>query len=123
MRLLALCLLVGLSIAMPAMAAEAPRGGPVHAVVNVDLMPSDEAAGKALLLDHVRQSRMEAGVRSVTLLQQDEGSNHFILIEDFASLDAYRIFGESERVRRFRAALYPHLGSPWDERTGHDAEK
>ena len=90
----------------------------VHTVVLVDVVPSDQAAGLALLTGYVAGARQDANVGSVTLIRQDGIPNHFILEEVFASAAAYDRFVAEDRVRAFRAALFPHLGSPWDERRG-----
>ena len=98
-----------------------PAGAPddgVSAVVLVDVLPTDRAAGRAMLTGYVADARQDPNVRSVTLLQQDSIPNHFILVESFPSRAAYDRFVAEDRVRAFRAALFPHLGSPWDERRG-----
>ncbi|MEE7441913.1 putative quinol monooxygenase [Methylobacterium oryzae] len=104
-----------LVVAPPAMADEV-----VHAVVNIDLMPSDQAAGTKILTEYVQRARQDPNVLSVALIQQDGTSNHFILLETFVNRTAYDVHVQSDHVRSFRAALYPHLGSPWDERLGND---
>lgn len=92
----------------------------VHVIVNVDLIPSDAAAGTRLLADHASRARRADGVVAFSLLRQDGSTNHFIIDARFASAAAYERFVASPDVRTFRTALYPHLGSPWDARTGHD---
>lgn len=111
--------LVSMAITVPALAA--PTTGAFHSIVNVDLMPSDQVEGEKLLVNYRDQLKNDPNVQSIALIQQaGDASNHFILTETFASETAYRRFIESEAVRRFRAALYPHLGSPWDERLGSE---
>ncbi|WP_260928406.1 putative quinol monooxygenase [Novosphingobium sp. 9] len=108
----------------PALAASpATVDAPVRAIVNVDLMPSDEVPGTALLKAYVAQSRHDADVVSIALVSQDGSANHFILDETFASRSAYARFVASSAVRSFRQALFPHLGSPWDERSGTEVSE
>lgn len=90
----------------------------VHAVVFVDVIPSDKAAGEALLVAFVRRAERDPALRSLTFIKQADIPNHFILEETFASSAAYRVFAGRGWVRDFRQALFPHLGSPWDERLG-----
>lgn len=117
MYYLTLFLFILMAIDGPAMAA--PSIGDFYAIVNVDLMPSDQVEGKKILLNYRDEVRQNPNVRSISLIQQkDNASNHFILMETFVSEAGYRRFIESDTVRRFRTALYPHLGSPWDERLG-----
>ncbi|OUJ11066.1 putative quinol monooxygenase [Acetobacter sp. DsW_063] len=111
--------LVIVAISTPALAA--PTTGAFHSIVNVDLMPSDQVEGEKLLANYRDQVKNDPNVQSIDLIQQaGDASNHFILTETFASETAYRRFIQSEAVRRFRTALYPHLGSPWDERLGSE---
>lgn len=117
MRRLGLRLAAVLALAaapVPVSAQEAP----VHAVVLVDVIPPDMAAGLALLTDYVRRARRDPDLSSVTLIQQFGIPNHFMLEEVFAGEAARRRFLQKPYVRDFRSALFPHLGSPWDERLG-----
>ena len=100
----------------PAAATLTDRG--VHAVVFIDLIPSDKQLGMAILTDYVRRARQDRTLGSVVLIEQADIPNHFILEESFASPSAYAGFAREDYVRAFRAALFPHLGSPWDERLG-----
>jgi quinol monooxygenase YgiN len=107
--------MVALAIAGPATAGET-----LHSVVNVDLMPSKQAAGTRILTDYVQGARQDPIVLSATLVRQSGSLNHFILIQSFATRAAYESHDEADYVRNFRSALHPYLGSPWDERLGDD---
>ncbi|QEE39124.1 MULTISPECIES: hypothetical protein [unclassified Methylobacterium] len=115
MLLRVLTAVVMLAIALPAMAEEI-----LHSVVNVDLMPSKQADGTRMLTDYIQGVRKDPTVLSATLVRQSGSLNHFILIQAFATRAAYDSHGEADYVRSFRSALYPYLGSPWDERVGDD---
>jgi quinol monooxygenase YgiN len=109
------------SAAALALAATVARADDaIHRIVNVDLMPSDQTVGTQILTGYAHRARSDPDVLSVTLVQQFGLSNHFILVEAFASKAAYERYLEADYVRSFRSALYPHLGSPWDERLGND---
>ena len=91
----------------------------IEIIVNVDV--TDEVQGTRLLTDFVRQVKLDRAAISIRLISQGpQAPNHFILVETFASQAAYDRFVQSSPVRTFRSSLYPHLGSPWDERIGHD---
>ena len=113
-----------LAVAVGSVAAFASQGSAavpaqaLHAVVLVDVIPPDQAIGSTALADYARRARREPGVRSVVLIQQASVPNHFILEETFQDQAAYKRFSSAAWVRAFRAALFPHLGSPWDERLG-----
>jgi quinol monooxygenase YgiN len=109
-------LLLGASIGEVALAR------PVHVVVNVDVMPDNQAAGEKLLLDYIRQARRDPKLSSVTLIQEQRAANHYILDEVFTDQDAYSHHAEMDYVRNFRTKLHSNLGSPWDERSGLDIE-
>jgi quinol monooxygenase YgiN len=115
MLLRVLTAVIALAIAVPAMADET-----LHSVVNVDLMPSKQAAGTRILTDYVQGARKDSTVLSATLVRQSGSLNHFILIQAFATRAAYDSHYEAGYVRNFRSALHPYLGSPWDERLGDD---
>ena len=102
------------------LASAAPGEDSIHAIVNVDIMPDDQAVGTRLLVDYVHRARRDRDVLTITLIQQSGSTNHFIIDETFASKAAYDRGRRAEYVRSFRAMLYPHLGSPWDERLGTD---
>ena len=104
--------------ALASIGATAAVPAPVHAVVFVDVVPTDREAGAALLQDYVRRAREEPGVRSMVLIQQADLPNHFLLEETFTEEASYRRFLGLAWVRAFRTALFRHLGSPWDERIG-----
>ncbi|WP_299105271.1 hypothetical protein [uncultured Bradyrhizobium sp.] len=98
----------------------ATADGPVHSIVNVDVKPTHHAIGSHILTDYVRRARQDPAVVSISLVQQSGSDNHFIVDATFASKTSHDRFTEETYVLGFRDALYPHLGSPWDERLGTD---
>ncbi|MGL4301887.1 MAG: putative quinol monooxygenase [Sphingomonas sp.] len=121
-NLLVLLLLGGSTVASATIAPSAAGlpEKPVRAVVLIDVIPSDQDEGLAALKDFVRRARQDKDVTSIDLIQQATFTNHFMLEEVFPSQSAYRSFLSKDYVRAFRAALFPHLGSPWDERPGQE---
>lgn len=109
---------MGAAIAQPGGRPAAAHERAVHAIVYIDLIPSEKTAGSVLLAGYARRARRDAALQSATLIKQASIPNHFILDEAFASEAAYQRFTRQAYVRSFRTALYPHLGSPWDERLG-----
>lgn len=107
------------SLVTASMASAAPAEMPVHVIVHIDIMPDHRAAGASLLENYAQQARAARGVQALALIRNGgPDANHFILDETFADDAAYRQFVQADFVRHFRASLYPHLGSPWDERVG-----
>ena len=111
-----LALAVTAACASPAHAQTAEQ--PVHAIVNVELIPADMDADSRMLVERMRQVRRDPALSTATLIRQDGASNYFIIDVTFASAVAYKTFVQSPATRSLRNALYPHLGNPWDERLG-----
>lgn len=112
----AACLAAAASGAAPTAPALPDRA--VDAIVFIDVIPSDKQAGTKILTDYARRAQEDPSVGSVVLIEQADIPNHFVLEESFPSGSAYARFARKDYVRAFRAALFPHLGSPWDERLG-----
>ena len=98
-------------------AASAPART-IQAIVYVDLIPTHQAAGSSLLASYVQRARRDPEVNSIALIEQSRIPNHYIVAESFVGEENYARFRRQAYVRDFRSALYPHLGSPWDERLG-----
>lgn len=89
--------------AMPMIAVAQEQA--VHAIVFVDVIPSDQAVGSALLANYVRRARRDAALSNVALIKQADIPNHFILEETFTSEAARQQFAQQAYVREFRSAL------------------
>ncbi len=109
-------------LAVEGTALAASGDGALHSIVNVDLPLSEAAAGEQILLRYIRLVRKFPGARSAQLIQQSAEPNHFIIDEVFDSSAAYEAFIGSSGAKALRNELYPHLGSPWDERIGREVK-
>ena len=118
MKRLVASFMVAMAVGAATPAVTAVLKQAVHAVVYIDLVPSEQATGSAILAGYARRARQDPELSSVMLIELSSIPNHFILHEAFVSEAAYQRFTRQAYVRDFRAALYPHLGSPWDERLG-----
>jgi quinol monooxygenase YgiN len=94
----------------------APAGSPVTVVAHLDVARAGLDRAQGYLRDYVLASEHQPGALRMQLLQQVAASNHFTLVEVWASDDAYEAHIASPEVRAFHARLDPLLGSPHDER-------
>ena len=81
-------------------------------------MPAQANDGRALLVAAVNEERKQHGSVAVTLVQEENRPNHFVLVETWSDLDSLETYRASREYLAFRAALQPALGSPFDERRG-----
>jgi quinol monooxygenase YgiN len=89
---------------------------PITSSVNIDVRPDHVSEGTNLLLDYMRKVKADPDLTDARLQQQIGLPNHFILDQTMPDKAAYDRHAQADYVRKFREALYPHLGSPWDER-------
>ncbi|MCS3471464.1 quinol monooxygenase YgiN [Pseudomonas sp. JUb42] len=96
--------------------ASAPQAAAVHAVIHVDVAPSQVATALPILQTFASSARQDPAVSSIEILQQTGAPNHFTVIEVIRSEAQYRQFVEQGYVITMRQRLQPLLGSPFDER-------
>jgi len=105
---------------VPAQAATMPSdaqdNAALYAVVHVDVEPKDLSAALPILTAYAQRAAIDPAVRHIDVLQQDGGTNHFTLVEDFRSHAAYQRFVAQSYVKEMRDSIQPMLGSPFDER-------
>lgn len=63
----------------------------------------------------------EARCNAFDVVQQIDASNHFTVIEQWATVEAYGAHKGDRKVKEIRIKLQPLLGSPLDERIHHRA--
>jgi quinol monooxygenase YgiN len=103
------------------MAASFPAvAAPINSSVNIDVRPDHLAEGLEVVKDYLRKAKDDPDLTNVRLEQQLDPPNHFILTQTMADRAVYDKHVQADYVRKFREDLYPHLGSPWDERLFHD---
>jgi quinol monooxygenase YgiN len=96
---------------------------PIHSSVNIDVRPDHLADGMKVLQDYLREAKRDTDLTDIRLEQQLGLPNHFILNQSMADKATYDRHVQADYVRKFRDELYPHLGSPWDERLFHDVSQ
>jgi quinol monooxygenase YgiN len=100
--------------------AESPVPGvplfPLVIITHVDVVPQFTAPGIKLLWRYREDSLKDEGAQRIDVLQQIGRPNHFTLVEQWASQQAYDKHVSAPHTRQFRADLAPMLGAPFDER-------
>jgi quinol monooxygenase YgiN len=95
--------------------AQAPTGA-LTVVTHVDVVPDDAEAGAKLLSKEASDARKDPGCLSYEAVQQVDRPNHFTIVSEWKSRDAFEAASTSAHTKTFRNAIYPMLGSPFDER-------
>jgi quinol monooxygenase YgiN len=88
----------------------------LYVVSHVDVFPPHAAECVKLLEQFAAESRQDAGVVRVEVLQESEHPNHFTILEVWQTRQAFEAHTASEHTKQFRNKLFPWLGSPYDER-------
>jgi quinol monooxygenase YgiN len=98
--------------------ASAEPASPVTVVTHFDVIPNGNnlTLGQALLEQFVLDSRSDPGVIAFTLITWAPTTNHFQVLEVFASLDAFNRHVAAAHTIAFRTAMQAYVGSPIDER-------
>ena len=96
------------------------RAEAIRSVTHIDILPDKIEVGERILRDYTSAVRHDPGVTAITLSQQIDTPNHFVLQQITVSRAAYDRHIEANYTVRFRAKLKPLLRSPWDERLTRD---
>jgi quinol monooxygenase YgiN len=113
---LVLLSLVFMYLAACRFAAAAVADEQLYVVTHVDVMPKFTDAGRDLLKQFAVDSRKDAGLVRIEVLEELGRPNHSTVVEVWASRQAYEDHLAVEHTRAYRAKLQPMLGSPFDER-------
>jgi quinol monooxygenase YgiN len=97
-----------------------PGGQPVTVIAHLDVARTALDRAVVLLDGYVAASRQQPGNLDIEVLRQLSNPNHFTLVENWASRDAYDAHITSSTAREFHRQLDPLLGSPHDERLYRD---
>jgi quinol monooxygenase YgiN len=103
-------------LALPAASFAQTPAGAVTVVTHVDLVPEGEKAGARLLSKEASETRRDPGCLRYDALQQIDRPNHFTIVSEWKSRDAFEAASASAHTKAFKTAIYPMLGSPFDER-------
>jgi quinol monooxygenase YgiN len=100
-------------------AATAPTPVTVVSMLDIEpnvVVPGNEDAAQALLRQYLADTRTEAGLISVNVLQQQDATNHFVVVESWQSEDAFNLHTVQASTKSYRTGLNPRLGAPYDQR-------
>jgi quinol monooxygenase YgiN len=103
-------------LAAPAASFAQTSTGAITVVVHVDVLPDDAKAGENLLSKEASDARADPGCLRYEAVQQIGRPNHFTIVSSWKSRDAFEAASASAHTKAFRNAIYPMLGSPFDER-------
>jgi quinol monooxygenase YgiN len=88
----------------------------LYVLTHADIAPERSEDGLTLLRTMRANSVDERGNVTYDVLQQENRTNHFTLVEEWASMMALDAHIESQHTRAFRQALLPMQGALYDER-------
>ncbi len=104
------------SVAAGTLAQSPAPAGPVYVVTHVDFTPRNAAAGEKALQQYAIDSRKEPGAVRFEVLQEAAQANHFIMLETWRDRAAYDAHLGTPTTVRFREAIQPLIGAPFDVR-------
>jgi quinol monooxygenase YgiN len=98
-----------------------PSAGPVTVVSHVDIKPDEylpQSQETAARLFHAENTatQQDPGLLSFVILQEVNSPNHFTLIGTWRDLQSYQRHEGAPHTVKFRQAIQPFLGSPFDSR-------
>jgi quinol monooxygenase YgiN len=94
----------------------APARGAVWVVTHVDVPPPSKDACIAELKTLAEASRKDAGNLAFGVVQQTNRPNHFTVVEVWQDQKAFDAHASADHTKKFRAALGPMLGAPYEDR-------
>jgi len=104
-----------LSVAPPAAGADAK--GAVYVLTHVDVFPAGKDQAAALVKQQAEDSRKDGGaLRFDAVVQDPPRTNHFHLIEAWASRAAQEAHALADHSKQYRAKVVPLEGALYDER-------
>jgi len=108
--------LLGFWIAVAASSTVQAQTEAIYGVTTVDVAPSAVSQGVALLKQYRDGARKQAGNTGVTLLQEADWPNRFVIYEEWKDHAAYDANEKAAHTAEFRDKLKPIAGAPWDRR-------
>lgn len=92
------------------------RAGAIYVVTHIDVIPPGKEACMAALKAMSSDTAGDRGNIGYDVLQQDDHSNHFTVVEEWAGMEAADAHAMAAHTRAFRAKLIPIKGALYDER-------
>lgn len=88
----------------------------LYVVTYIDVYPNFADGTSAALSSEVAASKKDAGFVRYEFMRDVSRSNHFAVVEVWASRPAYEAHLTQPHVKKFRDTIQPWMGSPFDER-------
>ena len=92
------------------------RPDAVYAVTHIDVIPPGKEACMTALKAMSADTANDPGNLGYDVLQQDDHSNHFTVVEEWADMKAANAHVMAAHTRAFREKLMPIKGALYDER-------
>src|SRR5215471_3792771 len=92
------------------------HGGEIEVVTHIDVIPTFLGQAQPLIQQFVADSANDQGVQEFLLVSWDGITNHFQLIERYATRRDFDLHVKAQHSVTFRTALQPFIGAPYDER-------
>ena len=105
-----------ISLGLTASARAQTPDARLYVITHVDITPNNTAEGKKLLQQYAADTRQDAGLARVELLDYKSRPNHFAIVEVWKDSKAFDSHEAADHTKKFREKLAPFLGSPYDER-------
>jgi quinol monooxygenase YgiN len=108
--------LLGFLLTIAVSSAVQAQSEAIYGVTAVDVAPSAVSQGVALLRQYREGVRKQAGNTGVTLLQEVDWPNRFVIYEEWRDHAAYDANEKAAHTAELRDKLKPIAGAPWDRR-------
>jgi quinol monooxygenase YgiN len=92
------------------------RTGAIYVVTHIDVIPPGKDACMAALKTMSSDTANDSGNVGYDVLQQDDHSNHFTVVEEWTGMKAADSHAMAAHTRAFREKLIPIKGALYDER-------
>ena len=92
------------------------RTGAIYVVTHIDVIPPGKDACMAALETMSSDTANDSGNIGYDVLQQDDHSNHFTVVEEWTDVKAADSHAMAAHTRAFREKLIPIKGALYDER-------
>ena len=92
------------------------RTGAIYVVTHIDVIPPGKDACMAALKTMSSDTANDSGNIGYDVLQQDDHSNHFTVVEEWTGVKAADSHAMAAHTRAFREKLIPIKGALYDER-------
>ena len=92
------------------------RTGAIYVVTHIDVIPPGKDACMAALKTMSGDTANDSGNVGYDVLQQDDHSNHFTVVEEWTGVKAANSHAVAAHTRAFREKLIPIKGALYDER-------